>query len=189
MLAKWDEYFPECDPIGHLMRDRFRSRWVRFHSLPESKRYPEDEQEMLTVLERHNVILGELLGGEQEVVLLTAVHSESPYAASRYAELVSLDPNAKPWRVVPERYAEVAQVWGHWHVSVSEWTWQPGTFDPFVRLVAMHEIANVMMVHPECRWALHPYDGGMDVILESNAARQRLKSAHREWLSARSDGM
>lgn len=189
MLANWDEYFPVCEPMGHLLRDRFRSRWVRFHSLPESKRYPENEEEMQTVLARHNTILGELLGRESEVVLLTACFSELRDSAPRNSELLSLDPNAAPWRVVPEHHAEVKiDDQGVWHIAASEWKWQPGVFDPIVRLVAVWEVANVMMVHPDCKWVLHPYDGGMDVILESNAARQWLKSAHRDWLSARPDG-
>jgi hypothetical protein len=188
MLANWEESFPKCEPVAHLLRERFRPRWVRFHSLPESKRYPEDEEEMLTVLARHNAILGELLGQESRVILLTTGYSDSAEPSPRSPELLTIDPTAMPWRVVPEQ-SEPNQDEGYWYVAASEWTWQPGTFDPLVRLVAEYRIANVMMVHPACRWMLHPYDGGMDVILESNAARQRLKLAHREWLSGRADGM
>lgn len=189
MLANWDEYFPECEPIAHLMRDQFRSRWVRFHSLPESKRYPENEEEMQTVLARHNAILGELLGQECGAVLLTTGYSESAELPPRYPELPPLDPTAVPWRVVPMHEIEGGDDQYFWHISASLWEWQPDTFDPLVRLVAEDQIANVMMVHPDCKWMLHPYDGGMDVILESNAARQRLKSAHRDWLSDRPDGL
>ena len=37
------------------------ARWVRFHSLPGSKRYAENEAEYACVLSRHNVVIGELL--------------------------------------------------------------------------------------------------------------------------------
>src|SRR5436309_2623058 len=37
MLADWDRCFPHCEPIGHHLRVAFPERWVRFHSLPESK--------------------------------------------------------------------------------------------------------------------------------------------------------
>jgi hypothetical protein len=46
-----------------------------------------------------------------------------------------------------------------------------------------------MIVANDCRWLLHPYDGGMDVILESKDARDLLKARHPEWLSARQDGL
>jgi hypothetical protein len=46
-----------------------------------------------------------------------------------------------------------------------------------------------MVVAHDCRWLLHPYDGGMDVIAESPAARNRLRSRHKAWLSHRADGL
>ena len=45
----WQQHFGSCAPVAHLLRDRFGDRWVRFHSLEESKRYPETEDEMATV--------------------------------------------------------------------------------------------------------------------------------------------
>jgi hypothetical protein len=184
MLDDWQERFPDCDPVAHWMRKAFRNRWVRFHSLPESKRYPEDESEYETVLQRHNCILGELVGTELSVVLLTTGYSESAQPVRTYTELDALDPNAQSWRSVP--YSS-EPTW--WHIFASTWEWQPNLFDPLIRLVADDRIANVMIVHPNCRWLLHPYDGGMDVIAESSAVRGRLRASHRGWLSARADGL
>ena len=61
----------------------------------------------------------------------------------------------------------------YWHVFASEREWRPGIFDPLVRLIADDVVANVMIVAPDCGWLLHPYDGGMDVIAESQAERDR----------------
>jgi hypothetical protein len=35
-------------------------RWVRFHSLPESKRYPDSQAEYAIELDRHYTVLSEL---------------------------------------------------------------------------------------------------------------------------------
>lgn len=190
MLADWDHSFPGCEPVAHLLRERCRSRWVRFHSLPESKRYPENEHEMRGVLERHNTILGDLLGTEREVILLTTAYSDDPLSAERSPHLVVLDPAGERWRAVPmhsidDSFADPT----YWHVSASLWNWQPGTFDPLVRQVAADDTGDVMMVDPHCRWLLHPYDGGMDVILESVVQRDSLKRAYPGWLSPREDGL
>ena len=75
------------------------------------------------------------------------------------------------------------------HVFASRWDWSPGCFNPIVRLVATDDVANVMIVAPDCRWWLHPYDGGMDVILDSPASRAALRNKYREWLSRNSNGM
>jgi hypothetical protein len=168
----------------------FPDRWVRFHSLPGSKRYPEDEAEYATVLDRHNRILAELTGPERKVVLLTTGYSESPEPVRPQSQLRTLDPDARPWRSVAMH--ELDEGFGaptYWHVFASVWEWRPQLFDPLVRLVADDVLGNVMVVNPDCRWLLHPYDGGMDVIAESSAVRDRLKSSHADWLSPRPDGL
>jgi len=188
-LDKWDEQFPNCEPVAHWLRIAFPDRWVRFHSLPGSKRYPEDESEYATVLHRHNCILGELTGSEQSVVLLATEYSESPNPVHLQAELQTLAPDAIPWRSVPmhELDGDFADP-SFWHVFASAWEWHPGLFDPIVRLVADAIAVNIMIVNPDCRWLLHPYDGGMDVIAESSGARDCLKLSHADWLSPRPDG-
>lgn len=70
-LQKWHQQFPNCPPVGYRLRTAFANRWVRLHSLPGSKRYPQGEAEYATVLFRHNHVLGELIGTERSVILLT----------------------------------------------------------------------------------------------------------------------
>ena len=36
---------------------------------------------------------------------------------------------------------------------------------------------------------LAPYDGGMDIIVESQEKRDELKVKYKDWLSTREDGM
>ena len=190
MLDNWQDCFPDCEPISHLLRPTFRDRWVRFHSLPESKRYPEGESEYETVLHRHNRVLDELAGAGRSVVLLTTGYSESSLPVRTYPELDALDPHAKPWRTVPmHELEEDFSDPNYWHVFASAWEWRPGSFDPLIRLIADDTIRNVMVVDPDCRWLLHPYDGGMDAIAESPAERDRLRGSHKDWLSARDDGL
>lgn len=190
MLADWDHYFPGCQPIGHHLRKAFRKRWVRFHSLPGSKRYPETEAEYVELLERHNSVLGALACPGEPVVLLTTGYSESPEPVRSYSELSALDPHAVPWRSVAMHRADDAfSEPAYWHLFASQREWRPGAFDQMVRLVADDAVANVLVVAEDCRWALHPYDGGMDVVTASPAERGRLRTAFSSWLSARSDGL
>src|SRR5262245_44813519 len=100
MLADWDRCFPNCEPIGHRLRVAFPDRWIRFHSLPESKRYPEDDAEYAEVLARHNSILGELAPPDSQVVLITTGYSGSPVPSRSYLEVSAFDPNAVHWRTV-----------------------------------------------------------------------------------------
>ncbi len=190
MLADWDRYFPKCDPIGHCLRAAFADRWVRFHSLPESKRYPEDDADYAEVLARHNVILGELTHSGEKVVLITTGYSESPVPSRSYPEVIAFDSGATAWQTVAmHRIEEGFANPSYWHLFGSVREWRPGEFDPLIRLVAVDAVANILVVAPDCRWVLHPYDGGMDVIAESIEARRSLRAKHLEWLSARADGL
>jgi hypothetical protein len=190
MLDNWQERFPNCEPIGYRLREVFRDRWVRFHSLPESKRYPECPSEYQMILQRHSCVLSELLGTERRVILLTTGYSETPQPVRSYTELDAIDPTAKPWRTIAmHSESEEFTYPNYWHVFASEWEWQPGVFDSLVQLVADAVIANVSIVHPECRWVLYPYDGGMDVIAETPTARDQLRAAHRDWLSSLESGL
>ena len=190
MLSDWDHWYPRCEPIGHHLRTAFPNRWVRFHSLPESKRYPEQEAEYAEVLARHNAILGELAERGEPVVLLTTGYSDSPGPRRIYPELESLDPDPSPWRTCslhdPNDPSDRPM---YWHVFANYRIWYPGEFDPLVRLVADDVIANVLVVSTNCRWVLHPYDGGMDVIVESGAERDSLASHYSGWLSAHPGGL
>lgn len=170
-----------------MLRSHFRDRWVRFHSLPESKRYPEDEAEYRILLDRHNVVVGELAQPRQNLLLLTTTFSETSAPTTAPAEC----PSASFWRTVSmhEVEPEVFDFPAFWHVYVSQVGWWPGVFDPVIRLAADDVLADVLICDADCRWIVHPYDGGMDVIASSTPARDRLRAKFGAWLSARPDGL
>lgn len=185
MLPDWEQAFPGCEPLAHELRTRFRHRWVRFHSLPGSKRYPENEAEYTTVLDRHNRVMAELTQPSNPVVLLSTGYSDSTAPVRDEVHWNGVDADGGPWRtVVYDRHEPF-----YWHVFASERKWCPGAFDKIVRLIADEAMADVMIVAPDCRWLLHPYDGGMDVILDSRERRNQLKRLFAGWLSARRDGL
>jgi hypothetical protein len=90
MLVDWDHCFPDCQPIGPQLRVAFPERWVRFHSLSGSKRYPENGGEYAEVLARHNSVLGELVRRGSQVVLVTTGYSESPEPSRYYPALIAM---------------------------------------------------------------------------------------------------
>ncbi|MGW4516170.1 DUF3885 domain-containing protein [Streptomyces sp. NPDC004393] len=55
--------------MGYKLRDPYWDVWVPFHSLPESKRYAEDESEYGVVVERYNTVLDELFAGADVYVI------------------------------------------------------------------------------------------------------------------------
>jgi len=178
MLGNWDSAFPHFEPVGYKLRHCFPNRWVRFHSLPESQRYPGKEAEFDILLARHNAVLSELIHPSKQVVLLTTEFSdtENPLAAPKES------PSAKWWQSV--RLEEC-----YWHIYASELIWQPQFFSPIIRRVAVDEPLSVMICDSRCDWVVHPYDGGMDVVLSTTERRDCLRTKYQGWLSSPKSGL
>jgi hypothetical protein len=187
LTTLWDEKWPGCSKVPYELRG-MRDRWVRFHTLPASKRYPETESEYEVILRRHNTVLSELADGSK-VFVVTAGYSDEmkPQASDRSAETVAVHPDASYWTSVCIDDDPGCE--SYMHLYVSRMRSSSGCVDPLLRLVADDVIANVLVADVGLRWLYHPYDGGMDVITSSVAEREALKERHRDWLSAHPAGL
>lgn len=56
----WNILSPNCPPVAFLLKNNLRDKWVRFHNLPESKRYPESPNEYKIILDRNSSVLNYL---------------------------------------------------------------------------------------------------------------------------------
>src|SRR5690349_115608 len=183
----WDERWPGCPKLPYALRGA-RDRWIRFHTLPDSKRYPETEAEYRIILARHNTVLGELVTAPT-VLVVTAGYSDAPEPpeSSRSPETVAVHPNAAYWTSVCIDDEPDLESWMHLYVSQTPWS--VGCLDPLLLQVADDVIANVLVADSDLQWLYHPYDGGMDVMLSSTAKRDALRDRHRDWLSTHPGGL
>ena len=189
----WAAEYPDCPPVAFTLKWNYPERWVRFHSLPDSRRYPENEAELQTVLQRHNKILDVLTRGPEPLVLVTVAYSSTEQPTDRDEALQTIDPGAQHWRVVSTLEDDEPQDepgdGDFWHLFASERVWRVGVFDDLLRLVAKDQVANVMLISTDRRFVYHPYDGGADVLLPTQADRDALKAAYSGWLSEHPRGM
>lgn len=186
----WTTCFANATPLAHLLRGQCGDRWVRFHSLPQSKRYAETEEEWATLLHRHNSVLGQLCSNGRTLQVLTSNWSATSEPDGPPEELRALSLAAEVWRSLPMHESEEDET-DPWflHVFHSPVVWQPGALDDIIRLVADDVLRNVMILDPTDTWLLHPYDGGMDVIARSQEQRARISRDLASWRSRRSDSM
>lgn len=186
---QWQGWFTGAEPIDFVLRDVLRGRWVRFHSLPSGQRYPADESDFATLLQRHNAVMSTLVGSGDQVMLLTSGYSDTETPEGQECFVESFAPHAVHWHTVNMELICPKWFSGYRHLYASEHSWQPRLFDPLIRLAAKQRHAGVLLLDPGCRWAIAPYDGGMDVIAESWVARDRLKAQFRDWLPESSAGL
>jgi hypothetical protein len=168
----------------------FDDKWVRFHTLPESKRYPENEAEDQIVLSRHNEILQHLITDDLIRVFTVdwSPTPEPPVESSK--EIRAVDSDAEYWQTVPSDPTEKDpkfQTYTHVYTSIRPWRW--GSVDALLCSVAADELAGVIVAPMNLEWLYHPYDGGMDVILPDEASRDQLKVRYAGWLSSHELGL
>ncbi|MCO5969300.1 DUF3885 domain-containing protein [Actinoallomurus soli] len=169
-------------PIAHQFRGRYADRWVRFHSLPQSKRYAETEDEYDIILERHHRVLAAL--GADDRLYVIAGYFENTLGRGAPAPAHR---GAVPWMTVPPNDYSGFVIPMTLYVSVTSPA--PSSLDPFLRAVADDEIAYAIIAPLDLRWLYHPYDGGADVIAPTTDDRDGLKARLTDWLSAHPLGL
>jgi len=185
----WQERWPACRPIGHELRDCAHDRWIRFHSLPKSKRYPEDDDEYGELLHRHHTVIDDLRASTRsdELVVITASWSGSERSVDREPEVAALLPG-EPWvDVLRETDEDGDEFWTH--LFVARVKPDAAGLDGLLRLVAVDQTTGVIITEPGLRWLYHPYDGGADVICSDADQRDDLRGAHPAWLSPNPSGL
>lgn len=165
----WQERWPLSPPIAHEVRAVCRDRWVRFHSLPGSKRYADDE--------------------EDEVYVVTAGWSAEPTGPEEPTPRNDVHPGSVRWTTVADTDDPDPQFHTYTHLYVNRRPWQRGCVDPLLRTVADDELAGVFLTDTALRRIHHPYDGGADVLLPTPQERDQLATRHPDWLSSHPLGL
>jgi hypothetical protein len=182
----WAGEYPACPPIGFLLRAKYNDKWFRIHSLPGSKRYPENDAEMRDVLHRHNAVLDALLRPDGAFVLLTTDYSNEPTPV--LPRLLRTDSTLN----LSSTFAFTASSDAgspFWHFFVTALKWHRGCLDAVLAQVATDAIADILVIGQEQKCVYHPYDGGGDIIVRSDEGRTTLKQMFSAWLSPRADGL
>lgn len=187
LTGAWNRAWPQCPPIGHLLRRRLPDRWVRFHSLPLGKRYPTSAEEYGEVIARYNAVIEAVTGESRTdtINVVTPQYGPRDTAAGTEPVFVGLHPGAVRWmHAVDPDDPEVS-----YELHVSRQRFTPGDLDDLLRYVAEDRTSEVVITDAALSWLIHPYDGGVDVIAPSVCDRDRFAARFGSWLSARPDGL
>ncbi|MQA98311.1 MAG: hypothetical protein GEV11_28310 [Streptosporangiales bacterium] len=190
MSERWNANWPGGPPVAHELKSTFHDRWVRFHSLYDSKRHPENEAEYQTLLHRHDLTMREMFP-EADVYVITTVFTGSADEPRTLQDPtpLKLNPEARRWAVLTEDLPGGDDFRVYAHLYAARRRLNAGAFDLLLRAVADEKPIDVLVADVEFRRVYHPYDGGADCLLESPEARDKLKAAHPHWLSPHSHGL
>lgn len=188
----WKEQYPTSLPVAHTLRHDYASRWFRIHSLPESKRYPENAVEWEIVLNRQNTSITDVIGENADIVIITGSYYfeghtelhpiESVESLKRFSftQLDAIDLHA----VWPDDY-DAGQIF---YPMIARAIWSLNKFDDILRDVAQ-DCVRLFFVSINTNTIVVPYDGGVDFIVKDAQTMSVYKAMYRDWLSGRDDGL
>lgn len=176
--------YPNTPPISHRFKDDYNDRWFRIHSLPNSKRYPDTENERNILLMRQNDIISDFLGEKSNTLLVTEGHDlveeKDIYKNYNFTKLDSIDLFA----LDPEMRVEEAVL----TQAFAEIVWERNKYDDLLREVANDE-TRAFFISIEKNILVAPYNGGIDFIVKDSETRDIYKEKYKRWLSKRDDGL
>jgi hypothetical protein len=185
ICREWKTAFPHAAPAGFLCRVAASERWVRTHSLPGSKRYPDTTSEYAEVLYRYRQIASEVLGEGSHCVLFASrfgderhwdVPADGPLRGHRFAHVMTEGDGDGDGDGGERR-----------QFFAAETTWRASAFDELLTAVADDQCAHLLFFNPQRRTAFAPYDGGADIFVATREDALAAKNRFEAWLSARPD--
>ena len=188
----WGLNYPDTVPISYLFKHDYSKRWFRIHSLPESKRYADNENEWEILLSRQNEIITDLFGLETPIVIVTGEYNWSDNRQIHFTDeeeifkpfsFVRLD-NIELNKIHPKQYDEPEI----YRPVFAQTIWKPNYHDKLLREIA-NDNARAFFVSFDKNIIVAPYDGGVDFILKDNQTRDNYKEKYKQWLSESEDGL
>jgi hypothetical protein len=181
----WKKYFPDVPPIGHVLREQYKLRWVRFHGLPQSKRYATSLPEKRMIRSRANILAGELFKDDASIWIIHTINTWAPQASeSVQTKLHALGLKEVGKDIDPSKDEDQNEI----AVFAFQSIWEHGRYDAFFDMVAEDELDALLIIGEQSGQVLAPYDGGFDLIMKHESLLPEMKDRWSSWLSARPDG-
>lgn len=167
------------------MRGIYSTRWTRIHSLPESKRYPETEDEKEEILRRHLQVASYTLGHTSASYLSLSLFND--YPISNYEQFSWFRGFEIRERIKTLESADEPDDFLISHISEIEWNesdWKALILD-----VAKDRTPHTLFVSKKNGRVYAPYDGGADIFLENEDEIHKFESVFTDWISPHEHGL
>lgn len=175
----WFDAWQSVQPTGWALRGAFRDRWVRIHSLTDSKRYPATPHDWSEMRSRHRHATSLLLrDGEQGFLI-------SPRACASHEVFAGF--GLRPTLHCPEYLSDDHEPPdGPFHAA--PFCWDFDSFIPILDAVAA-DATRALFASADASRIYAPYDGGADLFTRDPGQQAALRVTLKAFLSPRRDGL
>ncbi|MFY8000173.1 MAG: DUF3885 domain-containing protein [Candidatus Kapaibacteriota bacterium] len=196
-MSNWKQYFDNVPLISFCFRTQLAGCWMRIHSLPEAKRYPDTPEEWNTLLLRQNTLLQKLMCNEQDdearLYLVCGEYALKKNAQDSFDEAMTETLKTRDFTPLEaiDLFQEFPQLFAEGQIMIPKWseeTWKPHQFDNILQETARGEIKPFFVSFATASICA-PYEGGMDCILATEKETEEVKKQFSSWLSPFSSGL
>lgn len=175
LANQWCAAFGPVAPVGYMMRKRLASRWVRIHSLPDSKRYPDSHSERAELIRRDEQVASHVLGTRSTCALVLWISPRPRYREKTWGRALQQS-ELRPFTK--------CKVNGHgatFHATTL--AWKKGAIRRLVKMCADQTAGPIAIANLRKGTAYVPYDGGADLFLSNRIQARLCWSRYTPWLS------
>ena len=172
MSAFDDDQYSEIYPVSFIMRKAIAHSWFRIHSLPESKRYPENEAEWDILLVRHRALADVVLTEGSRCRVHYTLFDDSGFTEDMSPSLVWSNIRPQPFGVEQTVYTQTAET-----------TWRFDTFLPWIKRRADDDLGWISFHSLDTDAIYSPYDGGADIFSLDASFIAKIRTTFSAWKS------
>ena len=163
----WKSEYPEAYPINHEFRLIYEDRWFRIHSLSKLKRYAEADTEYQIMINRQNQLINDLIGEKNKIIVSFGVYTND-ISNDNYKELTDFGEFKKVQtidlhKIRPKEYEDQE----YYEIYIKDDYWKDETKNEILKAIADDKI-KAMFICPSRHCIIAPYDGGVDIIVDSS---------------------
>lgn len=160
------------------MRKTHPELWFRVHSLPGSKRYPENKSDWDTLITRHRAL--------SDAVLRDGSPCRIHYTLFIDEGVPSELPSSLVWNAaLPKTIEDDEKLFTY----TAESKWNFDTFLSLIKLRAEDHLGWITFHSLDTDSIYSPYDGGADVFSPNTAFLSEIKNKFGKWKSTHPDGL
>jgi hypothetical protein len=178
----WERSYGRIPPLNWKLKKRLPDRWLRIHTLPDSKRYADTEAESAEIAARQVTAAEALFDNDAPVWLVTwRYHLPGATEVAEPSETVEgplVEAGVLPGEAEDETIT----------VLVTGLRWSASTSASLRRAIA-DDKQRAMWVHQRTAEVFSPYDGGVDLVFSTVERRDEYRQRFSAWLSPCPNGL
>lgn len=180
--AAWRSQFGQFGPAAFLSRQAAPDRWIRIHSLPDSKRYPETDADRDEILCRHLAVAESVIGDTECILFVTRFGPSIDPARASLSDLGGL-----PFLHLDDLSISEEDEDDSIQFFAAPFIASPSNLRPLILAVANDTTGSVLLANFHRASAYAPYDGGADLFFPSSNQASAAADRWQSWLSSRQD--